>query len=152
MSIDLTLPQKSSPAIDPYRDLPDELLPFALFLHAKLSDEGELARIEGACNSQIDGNDTVQRAPRHDFSGQCLRAAFDEHLDNLIATRRFDPLYFVSVVDKNWGDAGLIVVTMDDGSDDDVSYIDQLRVPTDDVGLVLVNLQLAIVVWSEFKV
>jgi len=151
MSVDLTLPNTSSPAIDPYKDLPDELLPFALYVHVELGGDDELDQIEEACNSQIDGTDTVRRAPRYDFSGQPLRAAFDEHLDNLIETRRFDPFYFIAVVDKDWRDNGLIIVTMDNGSDDNVSYIDQLRVPADEVGLALVNLQLANVDWSEYK-
>ncbi|KAK8063202.1 hypothetical protein PG996_007854 [Apiospora saccharicola] len=163
MSVDLTLPVSSSPAIDPYKDLPDPLLPFALFVHVKLSDgEEELAAIEEACNSQTEGNTAVRRAPRHDFAGQPLRAALTEHLDNLIVTRRFDPFYFVAVVDENWREKGVVIVAMDDGAGDDdeeeeggnhprACQIDQLRVPPEDVGLVLVNLQIANVDWAGFK-
>lgn len=151
MSVDLTLPETSSPAIDPYKDLPDELLPFALYVHIELNGDDDLTQIEEACNSQIDGTDTIRRAPRYNFSGQPLRAAFDEHLENLIETRRFGPFYFIAVVEKEWRDNGLVIVTMDDGSDDDVGHVDHLRVPTNEVGLVLVNLQLANVDWSEYK-
>ncbi|KAK7995740.1 hypothetical protein PG991_015207 [Apiospora marii] len=160
MSVDLTLPASSSPTIDPYKHLPDPLLPFALFVHVELGDgEEELARIEAACNSQTDGDDNVRRAPRHDFAGQPLRAALAEHLDNLIATRRFDPFYFVAVVDENWRETGLVIVTMDDGTGDDddddggdhACRIDQLRVPAEEVGLILVNLQIANADWADYK-
>ncbi|KAK8062833.1 hypothetical protein PG997_014930 [Apiospora hydei] len=145
MSVNLTLPASSSPAIDPYKDLPDPLLPFALFVHVELSDSEELARIEEAFNSQSEGATNVQRAPRHDLSGQPLRAALTEHLDNLVSTRRFDPFYFVAVVDEDWRETGVIIVTMDDGTGDEddndhVCKIDQLRVPAEDAGLILVNL------------
>ncbi|KAK8112469.1 hypothetical protein PG984_012995 [Apiospora sp. TS-2023a] len=159
MSVDLTLPASSSPTIDPYKDLPDPLLPFAVFVHVELGDnsEEELARIEEACNSQTEGATSVLRAPRHDFAGQPLRAALTEHLDSLIATRRFDPFHFVAVVDKNWRETDLVIVTMDDGTGDeeedgDRAYqIDQLRVPAQDVGLVLVNLQISNVDWADYK-
>ena len=164
MSVDLTLPASSSPAIDPYKTLPDPLLPFALFVHIELEDgEEELARIEEACNRQTEGDANVRRAPRHDFPGQPLRAALAEHLENLIATRRFDPFYFVAVVDGNWREAGVIIVTMDDGAgdddededDDDGSHracqIDQMRVPAEEAGLILVNLQISNVDWAEYK-
>ncbi|KAK7964450.1 hypothetical protein PG988_011424 [Apiospora saccharicola] len=165
MSVDLTLPASSSPAIDPYKDLADPLLPFALFVHVKLggdNSEEELARIEEACNSQTEGANSVRRAPRHDFAGQPLRAALTEHLDNLIATRRFDPFYFVAVVDENWREKGVVIVAMDDGAGDDdeeeeggdhprACQIDQLRVPAEDAGLVLVNLQIANMDWADFK-
>ncbi|KAK7934586.1 hypothetical protein PG985_000081 [Apiospora marii] len=159
MSVDLTLPASSSPSIDPYKDLPDPLLPFALFVHVELSDgEEELARIEEACNSQTDGDDNVRRAPHHDLAGQPLRAGLAEHLNNLIATRRFDPFYFVAVVDENWRETGLVIVTMDDGTGDDdddggdhACRIDQLRVPAEEVGLILVNLQIANADWADYK-
>ncbi|KAK8876827.1 hypothetical protein PGQ11_001773 [Apiospora arundinis] len=154
MSVDLTLPASSSPAIDPYKDLPDPLLPFALFVHIELSASDELASIEEACNSQTEGATNVHRAPRHDLSGLPLRAALNEHF-NLVSTRRFDPFYFVAVVDENWRETGLVIVTMDDGTsdedDDHTCQIDQLRVPAKDVGLVLVNLQIANADWADFK-
>ncbi|KAK8029690.1 hypothetical protein PG993_010981 [Apiospora rasikravindrae] len=155
MSVDLTLPDSSSPAIDPYKDIPDPLLPFALFVHVDLNDSEELTSIEEACNSQTEGATNVQRAPRHDFSGQPLRAALAEHLDNLVSTRRFDPFYFVAVVDENWREEGLVIVTMDDGTgdedDDHACQIDQLRVPAKDAGLILVNLQIANADWADYK-
>jgi hypothetical protein len=165
MSVDLTLPVSSSPAIDPCKNLPDPLLPFALFVHVELSGDSdeELARIEEACNSQTEGATAVRRAPRHDFAGQPLRAALTEYLDNLIATRRFDPFYFVALVDKNWQQKGVVIVAMDDGTGDDeeeeedggdhprACQIDQLRVPAEDAGLVLVNLQISNVDWAEYK-
>ncbi|KAF2106080.1 hypothetical protein BDV96DRAFT_591596 [Lophiotrema nucula] len=150
MAVDLTLPESSSPAIDAYKDMPDDLLPFALFVHVRLSGDDELARVEEACNSQIGGTNTIQRVPGLDFSGQPLRAALAEHL-NKLATRRFDPFYFVAVVDEDWKEVGLVIVTMDDGSDEDVCHIGQLRVPVEEVGLVLVNLQLANMDWSELE-
>lgn len=55
MSVDLTLPATSSPAIDPYKDLLDPLLPFALFVHVALGDEEEVTSIEKRCNSQSEG-------------------------------------------------------------------------------------------------
>ncbi|KAK7947720.1 uncharacterized protein PG986_008606 [Apiospora aurea] len=159
MSVDLTLPTSASPAIDPYEDLPENLLPFALFVHVPLAGgEEELARIERACNSETEGDDNpVRRAPlRHDLAGQPLRAALAQRLDNLAETAdRFSPFYFAAVVDENWEEAGLIVVTMNDESEDedgnDAWHIDQLRVPVNDVGLVLVNLQISNVGWEEFK-
>ncbi|KAK8103481.1 uncharacterized protein PG998_010514 [Apiospora kogelbergensis] len=132
MAVDLTLPASSSPAIDPYKDLPDPLLPFALFVHVELRDDEELASIEEACNSESDGATPVQRAPHYDFSGQPLRAALRKHLDD-------------------WRKEGVVVVTMDDGTDDEVCQIDQLRVPVKDAGLMLVNLQIANADWADFK-
>ncbi|KAK8038478.1 hypothetical protein PG993_006889 [Apiospora rasikravindrae] len=144
------------PAIDPYKDVPEKLLPFALFVHVNLAGgEEELARIEKECSSETEGDDdVVKRAPfRHDLAGQPLRAALAEHLDNLAQTAdRFSPFYFAAVVDENWEEAGLIIVTMNDESEEDGGWrIDQLRVPASDVGLVLVNLQISNVGWDEFK-
>ncbi|KAI1128204.1 hypothetical protein F5Y10DRAFT_265386 [Nemania abortiva] len=150
MSVDLTLPATSSPAIDPYKDVPDPLLPFALYIHIDLPSEDELSAIENECNSQTEGSAAVERAPQHDLSGQPLRAALTNHLEGL-STRRHDPFYFVAVVDKNWREAGVILVTLDDGSDEDICHIDQMRVPAKEAGLVLVNLQLANVDWDEYK-
>ncbi|KAK8095067.1 hypothetical protein PG997_001752 [Apiospora hydei] len=149
------------PAIDPYKDLPENLLPFALYVHVPLpGGEEELARIEKACNSETERDEddfAVRRAPlRHDPAGQPLRAALTQHLDHLAQTAdRFSPFYFAAVVDEDWEEAGLIVVTMNDESEDengnDGWRIDQLRVPVNDVGLVLVNLQISNVGWEEFK-
>lgn len=151
MSVDLTLPPSSSPTIDPYKDVPDGLLPFALYVHVKLADQNELVEIERQCNSQIEGCNGVERAPRFDFTGQPLRAALDEHLNNVISARRFDPFYFVAVVDEDWRKNGVLLVTMDDGRDEETSYIDQMKVPVDEAGLLLVNMQIANVDWSEYK-
>lgn len=71
--------------------------------------------------------------------------------------RRFEPFYLVAVVDENWRETGLIIVVMDDGTGDDEDegdrayQIDQLRVPANDMGLVLVNLQIANVDWVDYK-
>lgn len=102
--------------------------------------------------NQTEGVDAVQRAvPRHDFTGQPLRAALSEHLDKLLPTGRFSPFYFAAVVDADWNEKGLIIVTMNDWSDEENWHIDQLRVPVDDVGLALVNLQIANTDWEELK-
>lgn len=151
MTVDLTLPRRSSPTIDPYKDLADDLLPFALYIHAGLLGPDELTDIERVCNSQVEGSHVVQRAPRYDFNGQPLRAAFDEQLHNVISQRRHDPFYFVAVIDKDWREKGVLLVTMDDGSDDEVAYVDQMRVPAKEAGLLLVNLQIANVDWAEYK-
>lgn len=75
MSVGLTLPATSSPAMDPYKDLPDPLLPFALFVHAALGDEEEMANIEETSNSQSEGATPVRRAPHRDLAGRPLRGA-----------------------------------------------------------------------------
>ncbi|KAI0485621.1 hypothetical protein F4859DRAFT_471866 [Xylaria cf. heliscus] len=138
MSVDLTLPATSSPAIDPYKDVADPLLPFALYIHVDISREEEISAIENECNSQIESSAVVRRALRCDLSGQPLRVALDDHLANL-STRRFDPFYFVAIIDEHWRESGLVIVTMDDGSDD-VCHIDQLRVPVKDVGSLIMSL------------
>lgn len=158
MSVDLTLPASSSPAIDPYKDLPEELLPFALSVHVELGGgEEELASIEAACNSQTDSHDypvVQRRTPRHDFAGQPLHAALTAHLESLaevVQAGRFSIFYFVAVVDVNWREAGLVIVTLCEGSAEDRWHIEQMRVPAEDVALVLVNLQIGNTDWEECK-
>ncbi|KAI1272624.1 hypothetical protein F5Y07DRAFT_379354 [Xylaria sp. FL0933] len=150
MPIDLTLPPISSPALDPYKHISDPLLPFALYIHAAITSEEEITAIEDECNSQLLGSAMVKRAPRHNLQGQPLLAALTDHLIN-ISARRFDPFYFAAVVDANWREAGVILVALDDGSDEEVCRIDRMRVPARDAGLVLVNVQLANVDWEEYK-
>ncbi|KAI1359828.1 hypothetical protein F5Y08DRAFT_318735 [Xylaria arbuscula] len=150
MSVDLTLPPISSPAIDAYRHVPDPLLPFALYIHIDGISEDEVTAIENECNSQLPGDAMVKRASRHDLAGQPLIAAVTDHLIN-ISARRFDPFYFVAVVDKDWKEKGVILVTMNDDSDEAVCHIDQLCVPAQDSGINLVNLQIANSDWGELK-
>ncbi|KAI1347206.1 hypothetical protein F5Y01DRAFT_249009 [Xylaria sp. FL0043] len=150
MPIDLTLPPISSPALDPYKHISDPLLPFALYIHAAITSEEEITAIENECNSQLLGTAKVKRAPRHNLQGQPLLAALTDHLIN-ISARQFDPFYFAAVVDANWREVGVVLVALDDGSDEEACRIDRMRVPVKDAGLVLVNVQLANVDWEEYK-
>ncbi|KAI0972952.1 hypothetical protein F4678DRAFT_478195 [Xylaria arbuscula] len=150
MPIDLTLPPTSSPAIDPFKDIPDPLLPFALYIHADITSEEEIFAIEEECNSQLPGSAMVKRAERSNLAGQPLLAALTDHLINMSA-RQFDPFYFAAVVDGNWRESGVILVTLDDHSDEVLCHIDRMRVPAKEAGLVLVNLQIANVDWDEEK-
>ena len=151
MSVDLSLPRSSSPIINPYKDAPGLLLPFSLYIHVDLDSPDELANIEKECNRQIPGCTGVERAPRHDMRGRPLRAALDEHLNNVISKRHFEPFYFVAVTNQDWRDKGVLLVAMDDGSDDEVSCVDQMRVSAAEAGLFLVNLQIGNTDWSEYK-
>ncbi|KAI1295113.1 hypothetical protein F5Y03DRAFT_310608 [Xylaria venustula] len=150
MPVDLTLPPISSPAIDPFRDIPDPLLPFALYIHADITGEDEISAIEDECNSQLLGSAMVKRAQRYNLVGQPLLAALTDHLINMSA-RQFDPFYFAAVVDRNWRESGVILVTLNDHSDEVLCHIDRMRVPAKDAGLVLVNVQIANVDWDEYK-
>lgn len=150
MPVNLILPPISSPAIDPYKRVPDPLLPFALYVHVEGVAEGELSAIETECNSQLPGDAMVKRASRHDLAGQPLIAAVTDHLIN-VSARRFDPFYFVAVVDKDWRESGVILVTMNDGRDEAVCHIDQLCVPAQESGISLVNLQIANSEWDELR-
>ncbi|KAI0799521.1 hypothetical protein GGR55DRAFT_668645 [Xylaria sp. FL0064] len=145
MTIDLTLPPISSPALDPYKHVSDPLLPFALYIHADITSEEEVTAIENECNSQLLGSAMVKRATRYNLQGQLT-----DHLIN-ISARQFDPFYFAAVVDANWKEVGVVLVALDDGSDEEVCRIDRMRVPASDAGLVLVNVQLANVGWEEYK-
>ncbi|KAH6663403.1 hypothetical protein B0J14DRAFT_609393 [Halenospora varia] len=149
MSVNLDLPSTSSLAIDPYKDISDPLLPFALYMLVEL-DNQDITDIEQACNSQIE-TAAVRRAPNYDLRGEPLRSAWAEHLENVVPARQFDPFYFVAVVHKDWRNAGIILVTLDDGSDEEISHNDKMRVPAKDAGLLLVNMQLANVDWLEYK-
>ncbi|KAI0433222.1 hypothetical protein F5Y09DRAFT_299372 [Xylaria sp. FL1042] len=127
MTIDLTLPPTSSPALDPYKHVSDPLLPFALYIHADITSEEEISAIENECNSQLLGFAMVKRATRHNLVGQPLLAALTDHLIN-ISTRRFDPFYFAAVVDANWRESsGVVLVALDDGSDEELCHIDRMR-------------------------
>ncbi|KAI0512892.1 hypothetical protein F5B22DRAFT_648241 [Xylaria bambusicola] len=150
MSVDLTLPPISSPALDPYKHVEDPLLPFALYIHIDGVNEDDVSAIESECNCRLPDNPMVKRGPRHDLAGQPLVAAVTDHLIN-ISARRFDPFYFVAVVDKDWKESGVILVTMDDDSDENVCRVDRLRVPAGDSGILLVNLQIANQDWCELK-
>lgn len=157
MSVDLTLPRTSSPIIDEYKDLPETLNPFALFVHVELEDAEEIARIERKCNEEIrdisDGqDDSVRRAsPRWDFQGEPLHASVMYFLETVLPTRRWDYFYYVAVVDKDWEDKGVLLVTMDDDTDEDEARIDIVRVPAKEAGLALVNLQIANTAWEDYQ-
>lgn len=151
MVVDLTLPESSSPTIDPYKHMPDPLLQFALYVHVELDGDDEISAIERECNSDIKGCSGVERATVYDFRGQPLQASFHEHLHNVIPHRQFDPFYYVAIVDRDWKKEGVLLVTMDDGSDDDIAKVDTMKVTPSDAGLFLVNLQIANGDWEEYK-
>ncbi|KAL2205974.1 hypothetical protein CC79DRAFT_1334299 [Sarocladium strictum] len=157
MAIDLTLPETSSPAIDPYKEMPGELNPFALFVHIPFDDGKEVAEIERVCNQEArdgedDFDDVVKRAtPRFDFRDEPLRASVAYFIDTLLPTKKWDYFYFIAVVDEDWREKGVLMVTMDDGTNEDEAHIDICRVPAAESGLNLMNLQISNMDWEEYK-
>ncbi|KAH8179048.1 hypothetical protein LIA77_00567 [Sarocladium implicatum] len=158
MPVDLTLPRTSSPTIDPYKEIPENLNPFALFVHVELENPGELAQVEQACNEQVSDVSHEHDGPvrrvisRWDFKGEPLRASVAYFLETILPTREWDFFYYVAIVDRDWRDKGVLLVTMDDGDEDeDEARIDIVRVQANEAGLALVNLQIGNANWEDYK-
>jgi hypothetical protein len=69
----------------------------------------------------------------------------------LLPAKKWDYFYFVAVVDEDWREKGVLMVTMDDGTNEDEAHIDICRVPAAESGLNLINLQISNMDWEEYK-
>jgi hypothetical protein len=148
---DLSLPAKA-PSMARYHDEPMTLRPAALYTLVDLT-HAELGDLERECEAGcIDtGNERgtgVRLAPQPRFVGQPLRAVFDYHLE-LGTQNTFEPRYFITVVEENWRNKGVILVTLDDDELD--CNVDSFRIKAVDAGLSVMNLQIGNSSWDEEK-
>lgn len=148
--IDLTLPDNCFDTVERFLHIPNDLLPFALYTHVQLP-ASELKQVIEICQSQLEeGSPGVIKLPKsYDQVGQPLRASYDVQVEQVAPSQQFDPFYFVAVVDQDWRDKGLVVVTLDDDEGD--CHADHLLIPAAEVGLMLVNLQIANMNWDDYK-
>ncbi|KAI0097860.1 hypothetical protein GGR51DRAFT_458478 [Nemania sp. FL0031] len=147
MSVDLNLTEADRRLMDMlYETRP----PVALYIHIDLPDD-EISAIEEAFRERFQFSDVVKRATNYNLSGKPLREALKDHCQN-IPKRDYDPFYFVAVVDKDWKKAGVIIVTLDNGQDDEICCIDQIRVsPVQEAGSFLVGLQFNRLKWWDYS-
>jgi hypothetical protein len=105
--------------MDRFRDIPADILPFALYTHVSLSDE-EVTRLIETCNRQLEPSvrDTVRLGPRNDFCDQPLRASFQHHINEVAHRREFYPFYFAALVTQDWENSAVLLVTLSDDNDE----------------------------------
>ena len=148
--IDMTLPRTSSPAMVRFRDMPMRVLPVAVYLHTTVDVEALLQ----ACNSQLDTSmrDIMRLAPHSDFFNQPLHASYDYHIGHVAPRSEFDPFHFIAVVGPHHQQSSVILAALDADGSDDECQVDKLVVqPPQDVGLVIVNLQIGNCDWEDYK-
>ncbi|KAF2827257.1 hypothetical protein CC86DRAFT_208778 [Ophiobolus disseminans] len=147
-NFDLTLPP-TAPANYLSRDHPREGEFAALYTLIPLS-EAKLREIASACepNYEKGEDDIVRVAPEPHFISQPLRAVYDSFLE-LDSIRQFDPYYFVVVVHEDWRKEGLLLVNI--YNDDEPPAIDSFFCKAEDVGSIVLNLQIGNTDWYEAR-
>lgn len=149
-AVNTDLPPTSSPRMDRFRDVPMDLLPFACYIHVRLSS-AELNEVLTTFDSEVPegARNAVKTPPRYDFAGVPLRASFDHHIDEVVPSGEFDHFHFVAVVDENWREKGILIVALDD--DWGELKVDKICIPAAQAGLIVVNLQIGNVGFEEYK-
>jgi len=147
-NLDLTLPPTASASYlsqNPGTDL----LPAALYTLVILSED-ELHEVACACefDSGLEEGKVVRPAPEPHFVSQSLKAVYDSHLQ-LGAQGEFDPIFFVVVVEKNWKERGVLLVTLE--NDDEPPGIDSFFCRPEGAGSTVQNLQIANSDWTECR-
>jgi len=148
-NLDLTLPA-TAPADYLSRPRENDILPTALYTLISLTAE-ELTEVARACQHEeldFDEYAIVRPAPEPHFVSQPLRAVYDSHLQ-LGEQGEFDPVYFIVVVDKDWKENGVLLVTLE--NDDEPPAVDSFLCPVEDTGSIVQNLQIANTDWDECK-
>lgn len=132
------------------------ILPSALYTLVDLTDE-ELHQVRQACEAACieDGNvpnSSVRIATQPRFIGQPLRAVFDHHVAWRArdAPLEFDPKMFVVIVDLEWQQKGVLIVTLDDEEEED-GKVDSFFTNAEDAGRIIVNIQISNMDWDELK-
>lgn len=133
-----------------------EMLPSALYTLVDLTDE-ELLEVRQACEAACieDGNEpnsSVRIAAQPRFIGQPLRAVFDHHVEWRArdAPLEFDPKMFVVVVNVEWQQKGVLIVTLDD-QEDEGGNVDSFFTDAGEAGRIIVNIQIGNMGWDELK-
>lgn len=133
-----------------------ESLPSALYTLVDLTDE-ELHQVRQACEAACieDGNvpnSSVRIATQPRFIGQPLRAVFDHHVEWRArdAPLEFDPKMFAVVVDVEWQQKGILLVTLDD-KEEGGGKVDSFFTDAEDAGRIIVNIQISNMGWDELK-
>ncbi|KAI1823320.1 hypothetical protein F4861DRAFT_334462 [Xylaria intraflava] len=157
---DLSLPAKAPSMTHCYHRHGD-LLTAAIYTLADLTD-AEIEDLQRECETGCietghPPGRSARPAPQPRFVGQPLRAVFDYHLE-MVTQNAFEPVYFIVAVEKDWKSKGVILVTLRDDSNDEAEYdekaegnVDLFRVKAVDTALIIVNLQIGNMGWSEEK-
>ncbi|KAH8724859.1 hypothetical protein GQ44DRAFT_707937 [Phaeosphaeriaceae sp. PMI808] len=124
-------------------------LPTAVYTLIPLS-EGEIHEVACACEleSGLGDGEVVRPAPEPHFVSQPLGAVYNSHLQ-LGVQGEFDPFFFVVVVDNNWRESGVLLVTLE--NDDEPPTIDSFFCKPEGVSFTVQNLQIANSDWTECR-
>lgn len=146
--LDLNLPP-NAPATYTDEHQNSDSKPAALYTLVTLSDNGlhEVARV---CESECltDEGEAVRPAPEPHFVSEPLVAVYQSHLQ-LAGQGEFDPYYFIVVVDKDWKNNGVLLVTL--YTDDEPPAIDSFLCKAEEAGSLVQNLQIANTDWEECR-
>lgn len=133
-----------------------DLLPCALFTLVDLTED-ELERVRQACEAACietgsEPNSSVRIASQPRFIEQPLRAVFNHHVEwrSRDAPLEFDPKLFIVVVDVDWQQKGVLIVTLDD-EEEEGGNVDSFLTRAEDVGHIIGNVQIGNMGWDELK-
>jgi hypothetical protein len=170
-ALNLTLP----PAVPGTPGANPDLAPAALYTLVDLSD-AELQELQRVCESEYGEGPSeiyytpsgtkVRVAPQPRFVGASLQTVWDQHLE-LREQGVYDPYYFVVAHKKDWGQEGVLLVSMSKWDNikcnkegDDIFDCDHeeceakpdlFRAKATAIGIIIANLQIANMGWEEFK-
>ncbi|CAI6331758.1 unnamed protein product [Periconia digitata] len=152
--IDLSLPPAAPAAyISKYQRESNELLS-ALYTLVPLSED-ELKEVAITCENECglgedQAGNVVTPAPQPHHVSLPLRAVYESHMDKIShGESGYNSFNFVVVVDQNWKENGVLLVTL--YTQDDPPRIDSFMCPAAEVGLLLQNLWVANMGWEELK-
>lgn len=133
-----------------------DVLPSALYTLVDLTDE-ELQQVRQACETACietgsELNSSVRIATQPRFLEQPLRAVFDHHVEWRARNGplEFDPKMFIVVVNVEWQQKGVLVVTLDD-EEEDGGNVDSFFTKAEDAGNIVGNMQIGNMGWDELK-
>lgn len=133
-----------------------DLLPCALFTLVDLTED-DLEQVRQACEAACieagsEPNSSVRIASQPRFIDQPLRAVFDHHVEWRArdAPLEFDPKLFIVVVDADWQQKGVLIVTLDD-EEEEGGNVDSFFTRAEDAGHIIGNIQIGNMGWDELK-
>ncbi|KAL9051939.1 MAG: hypothetical protein Q9162_005723 [Coniocarpon cinnabarinum] len=146
--LDLSLPAQNDSAANRQKFNPHTKQCCAIYFHVHLPLTA-ISDLIALCNSQLmtSGSDVVCPAPHSDKIGRPLRSSLETHRKVGVNTV-FHPAYYIAVVEKDFEQYGVLLVSTGTNSDPAVR---KMWVPAASAGSAFANLQISHLDWSKLE-